>query len=88
MEQVLELAIETADGTADCRAEVNTENGSLNVTILYPYTANGFTRSEVYSHDMELENGNYCFIDGEELHPKIKKLETKLSEAIKTALAL
>jgi hypothetical protein len=87
MEQVLELAIETTDGTADCRAEINPETGSINITILYPYMANGFTRSEVYSHDMQLENGEYVFSDGEELHPKIKKLEARLSEAIKAALA-
>jgi hypothetical protein len=88
MEEVIEVAIETADGVADCRLELDMDNGTYNVTILYPHMVNGFSRPGIYTYDMKKENGSWYFEAGEDgVHPKIKKLEQALSAAIVKANA-
>ena len=87
MEEVIELALESPDGIIDCRLEPQTNDGTLtySATILYPHTVNGFSRSEIYCHTMQLDarSNSYVFDAGEEIHPKISKLETQLSAAIR-----
>lgn len=83
--EAIEIAIETIDGTADCRAEpmAGDDGVYFNVTILYPNTSNGYHRSEVYCHDMHgTRAGGFFFNDTEEIHPKIKRLEPQLSAAL------
>lgn len=82
MQQSIEFTVDTTDGVADCRAEMTGSDGRLSVTILYPNNTSGFNRSEVYCHDMYKERENYFFADAEEMHPKIKRLEAQISQAI------
>ncbi len=83
MEEVIELAIETPDGIADCRLELDEDRGVYNVTVLYPHIVEGFSRPGIYTHDMKKENGSWYFEAGEDgVHPKIKKLEQALAAAI------
>ena len=86
MEEVIEVAIETPDGVADCRLELNEDSGTYNVTVLYPHIVEGFSRPGIYTYDMKEENGSWYFEAGEDgVHPKISKMEQALSAAIVTA---
>ena len=87
MNNEIGISIETVDGIADCMLELQqAENGVAicNVTVLYPNIVNGFSRSEVFCHNMfyDRATGGYIFDDNDEIHPKIKKLEQQLSAAI------
>lgn len=87
MNNEIGISIETADGIADCMLELQQgEDGVAvcNVTVLYPNIVNGFSRSEVFCHNMfyDRTTGRYAFDDNDEIHPKIKKLEEQLSAAI------
>ena len=87
MQEAIEISIDSPDGIVDCRLEPETADAIplYSATILYPNVVDGFSRSEIYCHNMrpDPETGVYYFDDGEEgIHPKIKKLEAKLSAAI------
>ena len=86
MLEPIELALNSSQGIIDCRLEPQINDGvlSYSATILYPHTVNGFSRSEIYCHTLlqTEKSGDYFFEPGEEIHPKIKKLEAQLSEAI------
>jgi hypothetical protein len=86
MDEVIELALDSRDGIIDCRLEPQRNDAGLfyAATILYPNTVNGFSRSEIYCHNMLPAAGGYSF-EGEDIHPKIKKLEGQLSAAIMKA---
>ena len=88
MIEPIEISIETADGIADCSLELHhTDDGTYySVTILYPNIVNGFSRSEVYVHNMHPDNdGNYEFDPMDEnIHPKIKK-QKRLAYFLKPA---
>jgi hypothetical protein len=87
MDEVIELAIESPDGVIDCRIEPQmvANERFYNVTILYPNIVNGYSRSDIYCHAMrpDGETDSYFFDMLEEIHPKIKKLEVQLSQAIR-----
>ena len=87
MDEIIELTLESPDGIIDCRLEpqTNKDGHSYSATILYPHTVNGYSRSDIYCHTMllDIETNGYVFDEGEDIHPKIKKLETQLSEAIR-----
>lgn len=79
--RTIETSIETPDGVADCMIEL--EEDRCNVTILYPNVINGFSRSEVYSHDLiKNENGKYGFDRTQDIHPKIARLEEQIVGSI------
>ena len=85
MNETIELALESPDGMIDCRLEPQDNDGALYAaTILYPSTAGGFNRSDIFCHDMkrDAETGSYFFEGSEDMHPKIVKLESQLSAAI------
>ena len=86
MDETIELTLESPDGLVDCRLEPQrTESGlSYSVTILYPNTVNGFSRSEIYCVNMRRDkSGSYVFEPGDdEVLPKIKKLEVQVSAVI------
>lgn len=83
MEEIIEVAIETQDGIADCRLELNADSGTYNVTVLYPHMVEGFSRPGIYTYDMKKENGSWHFEAGEDgVHPKISKMEQAISDAI------
>jgi len=87
MDEIIELTLESADGIVDCRLEPhgNETEVSYSATILYPGTTNGYSKSEIYCHNLRrgTKMGDYYFETGEsDIHPKIKKLETQLSNAI------
>ena len=87
MDEIIELAIDSPEGIIDCRIEPyrNDNELSYSATILYPNTVNGFSRSEIYCHNLRrgTKNGDYFFEAGENtIHPKIRKLETQISNAI------
>ncbi len=87
MDITIELSLESPDGIIDCRLEPQRNDGTLfyNATILYPHIVNGYSRSEIYCHDIrfEPETGSYHFETGEDgIHPKIRKLEAQISDAI------
>ena len=87
MDKIIELSLESAEGVIDCRLELQEEEGVApyyNVTILYPQVVNGYGRSEIYVHDMKANSdGSFYFEEGDKgLHPKIKKLEARLSDEI------
>ena len=86
MEDAIEFVIESPAGIIDCRLEpvLGDEELYYSATILYPGTVNGFSRSEIYCHDMRQDQaGNYRFDAAEEVLPKIKILEAQLAAAIK-----
>ena len=88
MHEPLELIIASPDGIIDCRAEPVTDgdgNQYFSVTILYPQVLDGFSRSEIFCHDMRLqpETKTYHFDANEaDIHPKILKLEKQVSDEI------
>ena len=86
MDDIIEASIETPDGIADCNFEPLENDGLLyyNVTILYPNTVNGYSRPEVYCHNMYKDDAGHYHFDqmDENIHPKIKKLEGLLSDII------
>ncbi len=87
MDEVIELAFESPEGVIDCRLEPLRNEAGLyySATILYPNTVNGFSRSEIYCHDLvrDAKTGGYFFEAGENaVLPKIKKLEAAISKAI------
>ncbi len=86
MAETIELAIDTPDGIADCRLEPNETDGGIvySATILYPNVVNGFSRSEIYCHDMvwHEDQQTYAFNTAEEIHPKVLKLEGQLAAAV------
>lgn len=85
MDEDIELAIESADGTIDCRLEPkrneDTDELYYSATILYPDMVSGFFRSEIYCYDLVRVGGKYVFAG--ELEDKIKVLEGKLGEAVR-----
>jgi len=86
MLHTIEIAVDTADGLADCRLE-QLEEGSVaaySVTILYPHTVQGRLMPKVYDHMLRLnrQTGKYCFADADMVHPTIERMAGKLSEAI------
>lgn len=88
MNEPIELALQSPDGIIDCRLEpqANDEGGIIYAaTILYPTKVAGYTRSDIYCHNLRQDpkTGNYHFDKNEEVHPKIKDLEPQLSNAIK-----
>jgi hypothetical protein len=86
MDSYLELTLESPYGFVDCRIEPKNEEdvNIFSVTLLYPNIVNGFSRSEIYCHDMQFEpeTGAYYFEGSEDIHPKIMKLEKKISDEI------
>lgn len=87
MQQVIELAFELADGVIDCRLDpVEGDNLRYSATILYPQVVNGYTRSEIFCHDLVYNNSSKSYefenMDNE-IHPKILKLESRLNELMK-----
>lgn len=89
MNEIIELAIESPDGIVDCRLEPQGHDAasSYAVTILYPSTASGYSRSDIFCHILKRDGdaGGYSFDESEDIHPKIKKLEGQLSDAIMDA---
>ena len=88
MEEPIELVIESEGGIIDCRLDpVDEDERSYSATILYPSVANGFSKSEIYCVNMayDQKTDTYLFEAETELHPKIKKLEGQLSDAIRRA---
>lgn len=87
MDEILELTLDTADGVADCRLEPQRNETELfySATILYPHVVNGYSRSEIFCHDLRCvgASADYLFESGTDIHPKIKKLEAQISAAIK-----
>ncbi len=83
MKELIETNIETTDGTADCRLEL-LEDGTYDVTILYPNIVNGFSRPQVFNYIMKAsaEGDNYEFAYAEDMHPKIQKLESQISDLV------
>jgi len=91
MEEAIELTFESPEGVIDCRLEPvrNEDELSYSATILYPNTVNGFSRSEIYCHNLRrgTKMGDYYFETGADaILPKIKKLETQISKAIVSAM--
>ncbi len=91
MHEDIELAIDSPDGIIDCRLEPQMNAADelfFNATILFPNMVNGINRSEIFCYDLVADNaGNFFFEDpGNEMHPKIKKLERQISAAISDAL--
>ncbi|RYZ55850.1 MAG: hypothetical protein EOP49_01940 [Sphingobacteriales bacterium] len=84
----IELSLDTPDGTADCRFEPDAERKDLyHLTILYPNIINGYSRSEIFCYDLVWDQGlkSFVFCDDEAgLHPKIRKMEKQLSDALLT----
>ena len=90
MDEAIELAFESPEGIIDCRIEPVQDETELSysVTILYPNIVNGFSRSEIYSHNLtrDTKTGKYFFESGDDtILPKIRKLEQQLSIAIISA---
>ena len=87
MGEDIELALESADGTIDCRLEptMNEDTNELyySATILYPDMVSGFFRSEIYCYDLIRKGSMYVF--NEPVEDKIKSLEVKLGEAVRKA---
>lgn len=87
MGEDIELAIESADGTIDCRLEpmMNEDTDELyySATILYPGMVSGFFRSEIYCYDLIRKGSIYVF--NQPVEDKIKVLEVKLGEAVRKA---
>jgi len=86
MQDVIELAIATADGVADCRLERlpdDDDGKDYSVVILYPHQVGGRLISKVYEHKLLLSvQGQYCFAEPATMHPDVRGLEKQLSEAI------
>ena len=87
MEEVIELSFDSPDGIIDCRLEPEHADGKLfyTATVLYPNVVNGFSRSEIYVYNLQFDpaTAGYFFDAGEDgVHPKIKKLEKQISNAI------
>ena len=87
MNKTIEMSIESPDGIIDCQLEPERINGGLiyGATILYPNIVDGFSRSEIYCYNLkhDPETRSYHFDAGEEgIHPKVKKLEGKISNTI------
>jgi hypothetical protein len=86
MNELIELNIDTPDGLADCRLELqDSEQGYYyEATILYPHIINGFSRSEIYCYNfIPTGEGQYRVAETEDgVHPKIKLLEEKIALAI------
>ena len=88
MHEDIELTFESPDGVIDCRLEPQTGDDDVlrySATLLYPNVVNGFSRSEIYCHMLVPggKNGAYIFDRADEdIHPKIKKWETKIAAAI------
>ena len=87
MDEIIELAFESEEGIIDCRLEPQRNGAELSygATILYPSIVNGFSRSEIYCHNLRrgTKTGDYFFETGEDpIPPKIIKLETQISKAI------
>ena len=87
MDEVIELIFESPEGVIDCRLEPQRNEDELfySATILYPNIVNGFSKSEIYCHNMRrgTKMGDYFFETGDDAIPqKIKKLEPQISKAI------
>lgn len=85
--ETIEVVIETEDGTVDCCLETESDQRQTRyqTTVLYPDIVDGYSRSAIYCNVM-INSGNgagWMFDESEgPLHPKVRKLETKLSQAI------
>ncbi len=86
MNELIELNIDTPDGLADCRLELQDNEGMYyyEATILYPHIINGFSRSEIYCYNfIPTGNGQYQIEETEDgIHPKIKRMEEMIAAAI------
>ena len=82
MHQDIEISIKSEDGIADCQLE--TEDGiTFSALILYPHQVEGIYMSKVYEYTLVPgTNNTYTFSEDDIVHPKIKPLETQLSDAI------
>ena len=85
MDEPIELTLPSPDGTIDCRLDPETQDDRqyYSATILYPHVVNGFSRSDIYCHNFHHDptTGTYHF-EEDTIHPKIKKLEVALSDAL------
>lgn len=86
MNELIELNIDTPDGLADCRLELQDKEGRYyyEATILYPHIINGFSRSEIYCYNfIPTGKGQYQVEETEDgIHPKIKRMEDVIAAAI------
>jgi hypothetical protein len=90
MDEVIELIVEAEDGIIDIRLEPQRIEGDLfyTATILYPNIVNGYSRSEIFCYDLiyDTETGNYHLeASDNDIHPKIRKLEQRISHVIRSA---
>jgi hypothetical protein len=85
----IEIVIETEDGTVDCNLETDTDqrHSKYQTTVLYPDIVDGYSRSAIYCNVM-IKSGNgagWMFDETEgPVHPKVSKLEQRLSQAIES----
>jgi len=90
MDTIHELTLNSPDGLIDVRLEPTTHGTPYQwtATILYPNIVNGFSRSEIYCHDLSWhpESRAYTFDASDEIHPKILRLETQISDYMVTTL--
>ncbi|MCW3124216.1 MAG: hypothetical protein JWQ38_3708, partial [Flavipsychrobacter sp.] len=85
MDEILEIGLDSPDGTIDCRLEPQRDNGilSYSATILYPGMINGYNRSEIFCYTMVKQGSVWVFDTNEDgIHPKIQKLEEQLAGII------
>jgi hypothetical protein len=91
MQEDIELAVETPQGTADCRLEHKEEGiHAYSATILYPNMVNGYNRSEIYCFTVvyDPKTKTSVFESMEDSIPaKIQQLEPHISAAIIKSLA-
>lgn len=86
MQEDIELAVETPQGTADCRLE-HKEGGThaYSATILYPNMVSGYNRSEIYCftvvYDPSTSTSAFETME-DSIPPKIQQLEPQISAAI------
>jgi hypothetical protein len=75
MNELIELNIDTPDGLADCRLELqeNEKGYYYEATILYPHIINGFSRSEIYCYNfIPTGKGQYQVEETEEKRLQIR----------------
>lgn len=86
----LEISLETKEGIVDCRIEaIPDKKDFYDITILYPFSGNGFGRSEIFCHEIFFDEKEHSFLfvnPDNELYPKIKALESLISKALINSL--
>ncbi len=83
----IELTFESDNGIVDCRVELQDGEDTqyFAATILYPEIINGFSRSEIYCHDLCWDERlrRYFLVDGGDgIASKIQQLEDGISNGI------